>query len=359
MKSPRSLVAMLSLVALADLFSGLAVQAQTEPPAFAETVDVQRINVEVWVTDRQGNPVTGLGREAFEVREDGKLVELSNFAEIRRSLPGDPFAPTAPIEAPLEEEVRERPLELEDLLVEDPQADDGGFLALYFDQLFSGLVGREQLVDDLRAFMELRRISPAKVLIVKQDEHLTVEANLGSTRADLDAALERLAKTSPQGVQTAAQERNALRRLQDDWERVAVLGNTAPGQDPCDQFVGEAFREIQLHIDASRGRILRTLEHLDNTAGFLAGLPGPKTLLYMSDGLPTSPGLDLLSFVKHLCPGRALERRLDHQEGLNEAFRRLSRHANANRVTIYSIQALGLRQTSSLTGADQKGVRGT
>ena len=44
---------------------------------------------------------------------------------------------------------------------------------------------------------------------------------------------------------------------------------------------------------------------------------------------------------------------------MNDAFRRLSRHANANRVTIYSIQASGLRQMTSLTGADQKAVRGT
>ena len=350
----------IAMAVLTGLCLAMTATAQTDAPAFGETVDVQLINVEVWVTDGQGNPITGLGKEDFEIREDGKIVSISNFAEIREAPPGDPFAPTDPIEAPLEEAVRERPLELEDLLREDPEADERvGFLALYFDELFSGITGRKQLIEDLRTFVELRRVPPSKVLILSQGEHLRVEANLGSSRAELEAALDRLAKATPEGIQTWADERNALRRIQSLWERVAVLGNTAPGQDPCDFFATEAYREVQFHVNTSRGRIQRTLAHLDNTAGFLAGLPGPKTLIYISDGLPTSPGSDLLSFVKHMCPTRQVERSLDHQEGMNEAFRRLSRHANANRVTIYSIQALGLRQLTSLSTVDQKGVRGT
>ena len=353
---------------LAGLCSGPAATAEpdsTDPPAFAETVDVQLINVEVWVTDRHGKPVTGLGRDDFEVKEDGKPVEISNFAEVGGALGGasshgDPFAPSEAIEASPEDAVWERPLELEYLVGEDPAADQGaGFLALYFDQLFSGVIGRKQLIEDLRTFVELRRVPPSKVLILSQGEHLRIEANFGSSRAELEAALDRLKTTTPEGARTWADERAALRRLQAKWERVAALGNTAPGQDPCDFFAGEAFREVQLHIQTSRARIQQTLEHLENTASFLAGLPGPKTLIYTSDGLATSPGSDLLSFVKHLCPARAVERRIDHLEGLNGAFRRLSRHANANRVTIYSIQASGLRQMTSLTGADQKAVRGT
>ncbi|MEM7587218.1 MAG: VWA domain-containing protein [Acidobacteriota bacterium] len=328
--------------------------------SFGETVDVQRINVEVWVTDRDGNAITGLTRDDFEVFEDGKTVEISNFSEIRASLPGDPFAPSEGVAAAIEQPTREPTLELEDLLQEDPERDQqSGFLVLYFDQLFTGITGREQLVEDLRTFMDLGRIPAAKILVLSQDEHLRVEANLGSSRAELEAAIDRMAKSSPKGVQTWADERNAIRRLQADWERVAVLGNTAPGQNPCDFFVGEAFREVQLHIANSQPRVQTTLEHLANTAGFLAGLPGPKTLIYISDGLPTTPGKDLLSFVKHVCPAQTIERRLDHEDGMNAAFRDLSRHANANRVTIYTLQALGLRQASSLTSADQRGVRGT
>ena len=343
------------------LIVGLAVLGpvpDASAQSFGETVDVQLINVEVWVTDRDGNPVAGLGAEDFEVREDGEVVELTNFSEIRTAIPGSPFAAPAPIEAPIEG--TDRPLDLQDLLREDPKDQQPtGFLVLYFDELFSGPTGREQLIADLRTFVELRRLPPSKVLILRQEENLRIEANLGSTRVELEEALDRLARGSSRGLQTWADDRNALRRVQDLWERVAVLGNNAPGQDPCDFFVVEATREVQSHIERSRARIRETLKHLTDTSSFLAGLPGPKTMVYVSDSLATSPGTDLLSFVKALCPGRQGNRRLEDFEGLNDAFRDLSRHANANRVTIYTLQSLGLRQRTSLSSADQKGLQGT
>ncbi len=73
----------------------VAPQTAAGTPAFRDTVDVRLVNVEVWVTDRRGEPVTGLDAGDFEVREDGKRVAISNFAEIRAPAPAAPFAPPA------------------------------------------------------------------------------------------------------------------------------------------------------------------------------------------------------------------------------------------------------------------------
>ncbi len=51
-------------------------------------------------------------------------------------------------------------LELDALLEEPRQAYGAGFLALYFDELFSKPEGRKQLASDLRTFVELRRVPP-------------------------------------------------------------------------------------------------------------------------------------------------------------------------------------------------------
>ncbi|MFP5245762.1 MAG: VWA domain-containing protein [Thermoanaerobaculia bacterium] len=63
----------------------LSAGAQQKPviPALGETIEVSLVNVDVVVTDRDGNRVHGLGRDDFEVLENGKPQELSHFAEYR------------------------------------------------------------------------------------------------------------------------------------------------------------------------------------------------------------------------------------------------------------------------------------
>jgi VWFA-related protein len=52
-----------------------------ETPRLGETVDVSIVNVDVVVTDKAGNRVHGLKQEDFELRENGKVKPISNFAE--------------------------------------------------------------------------------------------------------------------------------------------------------------------------------------------------------------------------------------------------------------------------------------
>ena len=54
-----------------------AESAPTEP--FFEAVDVEIVNIDVWVTDKQDNPVEGLSKDDFVVLRDGQPVEITNF----------------------------------------------------------------------------------------------------------------------------------------------------------------------------------------------------------------------------------------------------------------------------------------
>ena len=56
-------------------FSALA---QQKTP-YGETLEVRVIDVDVIVTDRSGKPVTGLTRDDFELFENGKRKEITNF----------------------------------------------------------------------------------------------------------------------------------------------------------------------------------------------------------------------------------------------------------------------------------------
>src|ERR1051325_654630 len=57
-------------------------QPAAEVPKLVESVDVRVINIDVVVTDRKGNRVTGLSKDAFELYETGVQKPISNFYEV-------------------------------------------------------------------------------------------------------------------------------------------------------------------------------------------------------------------------------------------------------------------------------------
>src|SRR5436309_10532217 len=86
--------------------------AAGEPPAgesFKESIEVSVVNLDVYVTDKKGQPVTGLKKEDFQVLEDGRPVEISNFfAESRGTEPAAPAASGGPGQSAPERPVSQR-----------------------------------------------------------------------------------------------------------------------------------------------------------------------------------------------------------------------------------------------------------
>ena len=326
--------------------------AQTQDadrPAFSEVVDVQLVNVEVWVSDNRGRPVTGLSLGDFEVREDGKPVTVDFFSEVTDAVAartaGEPADQTADTAQPAG--AGAGPAE-------------PAHLVLYFDDLHLGPSSRKRVIEDLRAFLAEEQFPAERVLIFRQDRDLITEAYFGSSREDLDLALERIAASPGMGGQSQQAKRLAVRRLNQLWQDAKVLASsgssrrtTAPA--PCATFVRQALPEVETSARIGRDRIGATLDHLTTTVRFLAALPGVKTLLYLSDSLERTPGSDLRDFITGLCPAGDRFRSLAPVEELSTGFHELTRHANANRVTIYSLQTNGLRSTF-LSAAEQSSI---
>src|SRR5688572_27766627 len=80
--------------------------AQRKLPPAGDTIDVSIVNVDVFVTDKQGKRVAGLTPNDFEIRENGRLQPITNFAEylpeaedLRISQTNGAAAPTTPTHA--------------------------------------------------------------------------------------------------------------------------------------------------------------------------------------------------------------------------------------------------------------------
>src|SRR5437899_800087 len=57
-------------------------QPSSELPKLTETIDIRVINVDVVVTDKKGNSVTGLTKDDFQLYENGVPKNISNFYEV-------------------------------------------------------------------------------------------------------------------------------------------------------------------------------------------------------------------------------------------------------------------------------------
>jgi hypothetical protein len=95
-------ISLLFASALLALLTPPVWAAPPEPPqkdGFGEAVDVNVVNVDVYVTDKSGQPVTGLHRDDFELLEDGKRVEVTNFEALTGKAAPAPQAAPSPAPA--------------------------------------------------------------------------------------------------------------------------------------------------------------------------------------------------------------------------------------------------------------------
>jgi VWFA-related protein len=344
------------------------------PDSFQETIEVELVNVEVRVLDKQGRPVTGLSPEDFEVLHDGEPVSISNFTEFRngvaaREASGDPT----------------------------PDAQGGTaadhHLIVYFDELHLQATHRAMLIEALEEFIASERIPAANIMILRQGHELSIEAPFGSSLGDLEKVLKGMGKAPP-GLSNEVATRQALDEIQRVWNQsrdatgsgergmsqipgdILGSGGTGTGGSPRDAVGGvggslssgnvpSSCRMFESRVEAvvnswmmERSSLISvTLRSLADSSTYLAGLPGTKSLLYFGDALETLPGMALVNYADTICPGGEQNLAMNALgEELNSAFLALTRHAAANRVTFYPVQGGGL-QVSSRGSARETGVR--
>src|SRR5688500_15126490 len=103
MKINRALTACLLLLPAG---SALAQQKPASPEVvdqdLGEIVNVNVVNVDVYVTDKSGKRIQGLTKDDFEVLENGKKVAITNFYAVeggKAKMIGDDPVPAAQVPA--------------------------------------------------------------------------------------------------------------------------------------------------------------------------------------------------------------------------------------------------------------------
>lgn len=329
-----------ALLAVAALPAPAPVDAQQRnrvpepPPMFVERVDVNVVNVEVFVTDSAGHRVAGLTRDDFELFEDGRPVEISNFytVEWQDALMPGPSAVPGAVPAPRR----------------DPPPDQRLHLVVYIDHANIFPTDRRQVLEELEGFLEDRLIEGDQVMLINYHRTLEVVEPFTRDHSRIVRALARMNKEAAYGPIVDAEHRRLMSSMQ-----VFMASQEETG-------ARNAYQMVRSHVQQLQSDLRREAEALEKTVRAMAGLPGRKAVLFVSGGLPQRPGEELYQYLQDLAGSvlltgagqsvggfdTSLEPLAEDQSHL---FNAIARAANAHQVTLYTLDAKGGSGRSSIS----------
>lgn len=336
----------LTLLALLAAARLSAQEAASQPAAgeslvegqpFVDSIDVQVVNLEVFVTDRQGKRVGGLARDDFEVLEDGRPIQVSNFYAVAGGRSEIPETGSVMLLAG-ETEGASETLPLEQQLN----------LAIVIDDLSLDARNRNQLLLAIGNAVLPRLRPDDRVLVgLLSGSRVRIAQRLTSDPGQLRTTLEQISRTAPAGIARLAEKRDLVRQI--EGINLVQEGSNAEADYQKRQLHEGIVKEINVSLqDYTKRRAQDTRTSLKALTQFiesLAGLPGRKAVLYAGGGLSLRPGEALfqaweqkfLAMDSRILDKAAGSRFEGMREDLTDEFQQLVARANANRVTFYNL----------------------
>jgi VWFA-related protein len=238
-------------------------QAPPEPPPPTFRVEVNYVEVDAVVTDAQGNPVTNLTIDDFEVREDGRPQKVTAFSTI--NIPIERAERPLFANAPIEPDVRTN------------TAAEGRIYMIVLDDLHTTFTTTPRVKAALRNFIE-EDFGTNDLAAVVFTSGMQDGTEFTSSRRQLLAAIDRFAGKNlrPEALEIAEALGN---RLPDDF-RSTVRGSGAANPSNLSGIPGDPFEQERAYNART------TLTHVRKLAEFMEGIRGRrKTLLLISEGI--------------------------------------------------------------------------
>jgi VWFA-related protein len=318
----RSTILLFAVCAL-GVFGAAPLRAQ-----FVESIEVRINSIDVVVTDRSGKPVHGLGRDDFEVLEDGKLRTVTNFYEIldttRPELTVQSAGVTQPVAAPEENaEARRRKV------------------LIFVDNYSTHPFKRQVVFDALQKSID-RIVRPGdEAMVVSWDRRLRVLTQFTDDVSSIRAALKKL-EAQGGGQDLATSARLAKMKLQMILERQQSQTSRHMSRTPPSVDLNELQSVIRAHADevSLNAKLLISATH--TMLSTLGGVEGKKVMIFAGAHLPENPSLELYEWLHQRLGGTLdgisqlpIAQASDHS--LLHEIRALGDSANANGVTMYMV----------------------
>ncbi len=322
-----TLTAVLALAATANVSAADSDPAGITPIgglAFAEEIELTVVNVLVYVTDKNGLAVTDLTAKDFKIFQDSDERPISNFdlfttERVRAALetPLPPITPVATDAQSVAAAAETRPV----------------YMVIYVDNQNLRPMDRNRTLRQLRAFVTETLHPPVQMMVVTYDRSVKVVVPFTSESDEVNAAL-RAVVMETGGRQTVDQSRKDLLDRMRRYEQDPGASQTNSRQAVYSQVI--AFAEEE------GNRLSFTLSALRQVLTTMSGLPGRKSILYLSNGLPMVAGQEMIyAFANTYDDPSALTLQAQFDQSRN--FKSLVAAANAQDVSFYTVDAGGLQ----------------
>jgi VWFA-related protein len=304
------------------LQSSLAYAQQNAP--FIEVLEVRVTNVDVVVTDKDGNPVTGMKPADFEIYEEGKKQDITHFAEFGSHGSSAVLLPESGGE-PAEVEVPVEPRKF----------------IFYFDDSNLTLKNRKDIFAGVRKFVAENVRGGDRVMLVAWQSELKIHVPWTSDLGALDAALDKMVGSTVMAplqalkIQTERLMSKLLEEPDTRWSEI--------------EFAARGYADAYQHdVTMSANAMTRLLASL-------SGVDGKKVLVVATETLPTFAGAEIFAHLENIRQGVSSNPTSQmfraarggtaltnmSRYNLQPVLDLLVRAANATGVTVYGINPKG------------------
>lgn len=308
---------------------------ETPTGFFTEIMDVRVINVEVFVTDRSGQPIAGLARDEFELKVDGEVIPISNFYAEAGGISRDSVGAIT------------RQADSSFVTVEEVETDPArrSYVVLLIDHTRLGANNRKRAFRALREAMG-RLGKEDLIAVVGIEGSLVFYSDFLYDRQAVHKILDEVATRS-------------LRSQHNEFERRQIVGELTRGQSGGIQasasLADASFLQtrIRAYAESEYARSLGSLRQIESVVSTLSGVPGRKAVLYLGEGIPTRPGEGLYVEWRNRFGGgnpqagiglRRFDFNTDYERSIGRfnvtsSMQKLADRANRSGVTLYAVDA--------------------
>ena len=327
-----ALIALVLFLAAAPWAAAQETPAPTPTPqvlgglGFRDEVEVTVLNLEVFVRDAEGNPVTDLGVEDFQLFQDGQPKKITNFAAFtERSFAVIPEGGVSPAGGDL----ANLPPGIKPISV-----------VIFVDNEHIRPMERSRVLSQMGRFVSSFMRPPVRVMVVSYQRSVKVEQPFTGDPQLIKEALRRL-RRAPSGIpERDTRRKEILRDLQSLRNRGTSRGSVGSlGEMDLLSRIRSYADEMSQSLDMSNNALRQLILSL-------SGLPGRRYLIHLSSGLPAVPARDLFESYANFFQRGSILPMISRYDKWSD-WKSLAASANAQGVRLYMVDASGLAAAAS------------